>query len=101
VPPGCVRPAIDAYGAQESERGRESEEEQARGRESEREGGRDEERKRGREGYRARERPLKSLSAEELRTQKRDLHVATFRYLLEETRRELDRIAREEGRAST
>ena len=40
---------------------------------------------------------LKALTVEELRTQKRDMHVGAFRYLLDEARRELDRIAREEG----
>ena len=40
---------------------------------------------------------LKALTVEELRTQKRDMHLTAFRYLLDETRRELDRIASEEG----
>jgi hypothetical protein len=40
---------------------------------------------------------LKTLTVEELRTQKRDAHVSAFRYQLDEARRELDRIAREEG----
>ena len=40
---------------------------------------------------------LKALTVEELRTPKRDMHVGAFRYLLDEARRELDRIAREEG----
>ena len=40
---------------------------------------------------------LKALTVEELRTQKRDMHLTAFRYLLDEIRRELERIAREEG----
>ena len=34
---------------------------------------------------------------EELRTQKKDMHLTAFRYLLDDIRRELERIAREEG----
>ena len=40
---------------------------------------------------------LKALTVEELRTQKRDMHVSAFGYLVDETRRELDRIAQEEA----
>jgi hypothetical protein len=40
---------------------------------------------------------LKARTVEELRTQKKDLHLAAFRYLLDETARDLERIAAEEG----
>jgi hypothetical protein len=40
---------------------------------------------------------LKALTVEELRSQKRDMHLNAFRYLRDETLRELERITREEG----
>jgi hypothetical protein len=40
---------------------------------------------------------LKSLTVEELKAQKRDLHLTSFRYMVAETVRDLERIAREEG----
>ena len=40
---------------------------------------------------------LKALTVEELRTQKRDIHLSAFRYLRDETLRELERVANEEG----
>jgi hypothetical protein len=39
---------------------------------------------------------LKARTVEELRTQKKDMHLAAFRYLLAETARDLERIAEEE-----
>ena len=39
---------------------------------------------------------VKALTVEELRTQKKDMHLASFRYLLAETARDLERISREE-----
>ena len=40
---------------------------------------------------------LKARTVEELRTQKKDMHLAAFGYLLAETARDLERIAEEEG----
>jgi hypothetical protein len=40
---------------------------------------------------------LRSLTVEELKGQKRDAHLTAFRYMVAETARDLERIAREEG----
>jgi hypothetical protein len=40
---------------------------------------------------------LKTLTVEELRSQKKDMHLAALRYMLAETARDLERIARDEG----
>jgi hypothetical protein len=39
----------------------------------------------------------KALTVEELRTQKKDMHLNAFRYLLTETVRDLERIAEDGG----
>jgi hypothetical protein len=41
----------------------------------------------------------KARTVEELRTQKKDMHLNAFRYLLAETARDLERIAEEERAA--